>query len=190
MRRLPLFTSSALPASPFAGYGSTSSPTHNSCTSYTSWKLPLAASAASRLSATSVARADLRRFPRKRPASRPTCHRGPWCLGERCGGRDRGVVAAGGRSREVVSPFGHSRAHMALNRHFSGHFVRFVHRFSAISEGRLSPRENRFGLRSETVADVRRRGAGGTLRWRFALTPGGLTLRCWAIGGCISRIRL
>jgi hypothetical protein len=33
-RRLPLFTSSALPASPFAGYGSTSSPTHNSCMSY------------------------------------------------------------------------------------------------------------------------------------------------------------
>jgi len=185
MRRLPLFTSSAHPASPFTSYGSTASPTHNSCTPYTPGKLPLAASRlpgfpASRfrpapaVSPTSAASPPccVAALPRCRLAALPPCRVGasppwrvgatpwslasaaPWPSGRRAAGA-RGAqmsgVAGGAwarvpgktRPRKVVSRFGHSRAHMALNRHFSDHFVRFVHRFSAISERRLSPRENR-----------------------------------------------
>jgi len=185
MRRLPLFTSSAHPASPFTSYGSTASPTHNSCTPYTPGKLPLAASRlpgfpASRfrpapaVSPTSAASPPCRlaALPPCRLAALPPCRVGasppwrvgatpwslasaaPWPSGRRAAGA-RGAqmsgVAGGAwarvpgktRPRKVVSRIGHSRAHMALNRHFSDHFVRFVHRFSAISERRLSPRENR-----------------------------------------------
>jgi hypothetical protein len=46
---------------------------------------------------------------------------------------------------------------MALNRHFSGHFARFVHRFSAISHRGLSLGENDPGLLAETMAGARRR---------------------------------
>ena len=47
---------------------------------------------------------------------------------------------------------------MALNRHFPGHLVRFVHGFSAISHQRLSPGETDPGLLGETAAGVRRCG--------------------------------
>ena len=86
MRRLPLFTSSAHPASPFTSYGSTASPTHNSCTPYTPGKLPLAASRlpgfpASRfrpapaVSPTSAASPPCRvaAQPRRRLAALPPC---------------------------------------------------------------------------------------------------------------------
>jgi len=43
---------------------------------------------------------------------------------------------------------------MALNRHFSDHFVRFVHRFSAISGGGLSSGENYPGKRAGRLAPV------------------------------------
>jgi hypothetical protein len=58
---------------------------------------------------------------------RPVWRTGPvWRAGP--GRRCRAGPPAG-----VVSPFGHFRALMALNRHFPGHSVLFVHGFSAIS---------------------------------------------------------
>jgi hypothetical protein len=43
---------------------------------------------------------------------------------------------------------------MTLNRHFPGHFILFVHGFSAISGGGLSSGENYPGKRAGRLAPV------------------------------------